>query len=394
MTSADTATDAAAVEELASTLRAAGIFTIDLEFVSESRYVPELCLVQVGWGDPSSPQVAAVDPLEVDPRPVVELVGDPEIETVFHAAQADLALLSRHFGIVARGIYDSQIAAAFLGLGDQIGYANLIDKLLGIPLDKGAQFTDWCRRPLTDEQLRYAFDDVRYLLQAWPELRARLEESGRLGWVVEETERLAESAATRTPPEEMYRRVKGWAKLRGKALGALQALAAWRERTALDGNRPPAWIVQDRSMIEIARRAPRNEGGLHGIRGVKEGTVRRHGREILDAVRRGHDSPPPRDDRSRPLPDAARAWSVLLSGLVNARAREAGIAPRFVGTRRDVEDLVRWWVEGDRSEEPDLPLLAGWRRELAGRALLQWLAGETAIEIDEASDAGIRLADG
>lgn len=394
MAHGSTATDATAVEELASTLRDAGTFTIDLEFVSESRYVPELCLVQVGWGEPSSPQVAAVDPLEVDPRPVVELVGDPDVEAVFHAAQADLALLSRRFGIVARGIYDSQIAAAFLGLGDQIGYANLIDKLLGVSLDKGAQFTDWCRRPLTDEQLRYAFDDVRYLLQAWPELRTRLEESSRLAWVVEETERLAESAASHTPPEEMYRRVKGWAKLRGKALGALQTLAAWRERTALDDNRPPAWIVQDRSLIEIARRAPRNESDLHGIRGVKEGTVRRHGREILDAVRRGLDNPPPRDDRGRPLPDAARAWSVLLSGLVNARAREAGIAPRFVGTRSDVESLVRWWVEGNRSEEPDLPLLAGWRRELAGRALLSWLSGETAIEIDEASDAGIRLANG
>ena len=386
-------TDPAAVAELAAALAAAGAFTIDLEFVSESRYVPELCLVQVGWGDPADPQVAAVDPLAVDPEPVVSLVGDPDVETVFHAAQADLALLGHRFGIEARAVYDSQIAAAFLGLGDQIGYANLVESLLGVSIDKGAQFTDWCERPLTEEQLRYAFDDVRHLLALWPELRRRLEESGRLGWVVEETESLARDAGTRTPPEEMFRRVKGWAKLRGGALGSLRTLAAWRERAALDGNRPPSWLVQDRSLIEIARRNPKDLDALHRIRGVKEGTVRRHGREILDAVRRGRSDPPPAEPRGRPLPDAARAWSVLLSGLVTARTREAGIAKRFVATRDDIDKLVRWWVEGDRASEPDLPLLSGWRRELAGAALLRWLEGETAIAIDESSEAGIRLAD-
>lgn len=385
--------DSSAVERLARDLRAAGSFAIDLEFVSESRYVPELCLVQVAWGDPGDPRVAAVDPLEVDPTPVVELVADPEVTAIFHAAQADLALLAQRFDIEARGVYDSQIGAAFLGLGDQIGYAGLIDSLLGITLDKGAQFTDWCGRPLSEEQLRYAFDDVRYLLRAWPELRRRLEETGRLPWVVEETEELAARAATRTPPEEMYRRVKAWSKVRGKALGSLRELAAWRERAALTSNRPPSWIVQDRSLIEIARRAPTDPRDLHGIRGVKEGTVHRYGRDILDAVRRGQQNPPPREPRGRPLPDAARAWSVLLSGLVTARAREAGIAGRFIATRSAVDELVEWWVHGDRRQEPDLPLLSGWRRELAGAALLRWLGGETTIKIDEASEAGIRLAD-
>ncbi len=394
MASERTVTDPAGVAALAETLRSAGTVAMDLEFVSESRYLPELCLVQVGWGDPEDADVAAIDPLAVDPTPVVALVADPEVETVFHAAQADLALLGQRFDVAAVSLYDSQIAAAFLGLGDQVGYANLIDSLLDISLDKGAQFTDWCRRPLSAEQLRYALDDVRYLHRVWPELRRRLEEAGRLPWVVEETQRLAETAASRTPPEQMYRRVKAWTKLRGKDLGALRALAAWRERTALDENRPPSWIVQDRSLLEIARRAPASPQDLHGIRGIKEGTVHRHGREILDAVRSGRNDPPPRESRVRPLPDAARAWSVLLSGLVNARAREAGIAPRFVGTRSDVEELVRWWVEGDRDTEPELPVLGGWRRELAGEALLAWLSGETAIEIDESSDAGIRLAGG
>ncbi len=386
--------EAGGVREVGEAVRRAGAFCLDLEFVSESRYVPELCLVQVSWGDPEAPELAAIDPLAADPRPVLEAVADPAVETVFHAAQADLALLAQRFALAGRNVYDTQIAAAFLGLGDQIGYAGLIASLLGVELDKGAQFTDWCRRPLSDEQLRYALDDVRYLAAAWPELRRRLEEAGRLPWVEEETERLAVSAATRTPPEEMYRRVKGWNRLRGRALGALRSLAAWRERLALEENRPPSWILQDRSMIEVARRAPSDERELAGIRGVKGGTVHHHGREIVRAVREGARSTPEGEARVRPLPDRARSWGVLLAGLVTARSKEAGIAPRFVATRDEVEALVRWWVDGDRSEEPPLPILSGWRRALAGEALLGWLQGETTIAIDEGSDAGIRLASG
>jgi ribonuclease D len=379
------------VRELGAELRRAGAFVIDLEFVSESRYVPEICLVQVAWGDPEAPELAAVDPLSAEPRPVLELVADPGVETVFHAAQGDLALLGSRFGLAGRNVYDTQIAAAFLGLGDQIGYGGLIASLLGVELDKGAQFTDWCRRPLSAEQLRYAFDDVRYLAAAWPLLCRRLKEAGRLTWVEEETERLAATAATRTPPEEMYRRVKGWGGLRGRALGALQGLAAWREETALAENRPPSWILQDRSLLEIARRAPAQERELSEIRGVKDGTVNRHGREILRAVRDGAQGRPDSGARERPLPDKARGWSVLLAGLVGARAKQGGVAPRFVATRDEIEALVRWWLEGDRSREPALPILTSWRRELAGEALLAWLSGKTTIAIDETSEAGIKL---
>lgn len=386
-------TDDGAVRELGAALRGAGAFVIDLEFVSESRYVPEICLVQVAWGDPGAPELAAVDPLAADPLPVLELVADPAVETVFHAAQGDLALIARRFGLAGANVYDTQIAAAFLGLGDQIGYGGLVASLLGVELDKGAQFTDWCRRPLSDEQLSYAFDDVRHLAALWPLLRRRLEAAGRLAWVEEETERLAATAATRTPPEEMYRRVKGWAGLRGKALGALQGLAAWREETALAENRPPSWILQDRSLLEIARRAPAHERELAAIRGVKDGTVHRHGREILRAVGDGARSRPEAGPRERPLPDKARGWSVLLAGLVSARAKESGVAARFLATRDEIEALVRWWLEGERSREPELPVLAGWRRELAGGALLAWLSGETTIAIDEASEAGIKLAE-
>src|SRR5690606_35823929 len=155
--------------------------------------------------------------------------------------------------------------------------------MTGITLDKAAQFTEWSRRPLSDEQLRYALDDVRYLPGAWKTLRHDLEERGRLRWVAEECDWLAASWAERTPPDEMYRRVRGWNGLRRRSLGALRAVAAWREREALRANRPPSWIMNDRSILELCRRPPADENEMRQVRGLGEGTVQRYGRAILDA---------------------------------------------------------------------------------------------------------------
>ena len=168
----------AEVAEVAAAVRRAGRLYFDLEFVSDGRYVPELALIQVAWGDPEHPQVVAVDPLAVDPAPLVALVADPAVETVLHAGQGDLSLLATRAGVEGRAIVDTQLAAALLGLGDQLGYAALVELLLGVVLDKSHQFTAWTRRPLDPEQLRYALDDVRYLPAVWAELAARLEARG------------------------------------------------------------------------------------------------------------------------------------------------------------------------------------------------------------------------
>lgn len=388
--------DAGEVREIAGEIRRQGIFALDLEFVSESRYVPELCLVQVGWGEAEAPRVAAVDPRAADPEVLFELVADAGVDTLLHSAQGDLALLGSRFSVVGRGIWDTQIAAAFLGLGDQVGYGNLVAELTGVELDKGAQFTDWCRRPLSDEQLRYALDDVRYLPRLWQEMRRRLEARGRLGWVEEESARIAAGAAERTPPEEMFRRLRGWERLDAQGRAAARRLAAWRERQALDSNTPPSWLLKDPSLLEVARRRPRDAHALGGIRGVSGDVVRRHGAAILDAVHRDDETPPPAAGRPSRLPGRLRSWGSLLLGLVHSRCREADVAPRFVASRADVDLLVHWWVEeggGDGAAAPDLPLLAGWRRELAGRAALDWLAGQTAIAADPESDSGLRLVD-
>ena len=382
------------VEAIAERIRAAGAFTLDLEFVPEGRYVPELGLVQVGWPAGAADgalEVAAIDPLAADSEPVLALVADPAIVTVTHAAQGDLALLAHRFGIHGQAVRDTQIAAAFLGLGDQIGYGPLVERLLGVYLHKGSQYTEWLQRPLTPEQLTYALDDVRYLGAIWEELRDELVERDRLDWVLEECARLAVSAARRLPPEESYRRVKGWSGLRSRPLGALRELAAWREREALRGNRPPSRVLNDRSLVELARTAPGSEDGLASVRGVDAGVVRHHGAELLRAIRDGAADPPELEQARAPLPPRGEVWAAALHGLVRARALSARVAPRFVGPRSDIEAVVRWWLEGDREELPDVPLLRGWRGELVGAAALEWLRGDAALVVDPDSEAGIEL---
>ncbi|MDA0270453.1 MAG: HRDC domain-containing protein [Chloroflexi bacterium] len=379
------------VASIAGEIARAGSFSLDLEFMTEGRYLAELSLVQVGWGDPSMPKVAAIDPLSVDARPVVTLVGDPSVTTVIHSAQADLALIGAAFHVRGRNVVDTQIGAAFLGLGDQIGYGALIEHTSGIRLDKGAQFTEWSRRPLSDEQIRYALDDVRYLPEAWRQLQGDLRTRGRLDWVMEECDRLAETWAERVPPEEMYRRVRGWNALRPRSQGALRALAAWREEESLRANRPPSWLVNDRTMLEIARRPPDSVDELRAVRGLGEGTAQRYGEAIIAAARRGMDNPPDTEAPPPRLPNRGQSWPAVLSGIVQARCREASIASRFVATRREIDDVIAWWLVGDHSSEPDLPLLSGWRRELVGDDILEWLRGETAVVVDPDTEAGLSI---
>lgn len=384
-------TEQGRVTEIAAAIREAGRFVIDLEFVPEGYYVPELALVQVGWGSVETPEVAAIDPLEVDPRPVLRLVGEAEIETVLHAAQADLALLASSFGIEGRGVRDTQVAAAFFGLGDQIGYAPLVERLRGVRLDKGSQYTEWLRRPLSDAQLEYALDDVRHLPAVWAELRAGLVQNGRLSWVEQECEWLAEHADRRPPPDQAYLRVKGWRRLNGGGRGALRGLAAWREHEARRTNRPPSRILNDRSLLELARAQPAEAEQIAAVRGIDDGTVRRHGPAMLRAVATGTDDPPPREPENGARQPLADVWATVLSGIVQGYALELGIAPRFLSTRAELVELARWRLDGAEGEPESIPLLHGWRRELLGDVLLDWLGSGAALRAEPGAVTGLTL---
>lgn len=381
------------VERVAAAVRAAGQFAIDLEFMSEERYVPELALVQVAWRANGVPTAVAIDPLAVDTSPIAKLVADPEVITILHSGQADLSLLRARLGVAGASIVDTQVAAAFLGMGEQIGYAPFIQRTLGLTVDKGGQFTEWLRRPLSEDQLRYALDDVLHLLPAWQIVEDELRERGRLAWVLEECERMARGWSDRPPPEEMYRRVSGWATLRPRQQGALRAVAAWRERESLSANRPPARLVAERTLLELARRPPRTVDGLREVRGMTDGIVRRYGMQILDALHEGEQHPIEGGDMPKPLPPAAQAWAGVLGGLVQAHCRDADIAARFVASRADLEAVALWWFEGDHAVEPDVAVMRGWRRELVGEVVLRWLRGSLGLVADALSPFGFRLVD-
>ena len=379
--------DAERVAAIADEIAGAGLFAFDLEFVSEDRYVPELALIQLAWGDPAAPLLAAVDPLAVDVTPLLALIADPAIEVVAHAARQDLGLLATVHGLTARHLVDTQIASAFAGLADQIGYARMVQKLFGVSIDKGHQFTDWKRRPLSDAQLRYAFDDVRHLLPAWRDLQARLAALGRDDWAREESERLARSAAQRRAPDDAYRAIGGWTGLRPAPLAILRELAAWREREALGTNTPPSWIATDPVLLEIARRAPADARELGRVRGVQSGLLRKHGEALIAALGRAAgqtlavDAPPA-------LVGRAQAQAAMVAAIVQARASEADVPARLVAARADAETLVAAFAATGAGAGP---LSEGWRHELAGRDALAWLRGEVALAVDPAASGGVRL---
>jgi ribonuclease D len=389
-------TDAARVDAIAAEIGEAGMFAFDLEFVSEARYIPELSLMQVAWGSTAEPTVELIDCVAVDPGPVLAMLESPDVDAIAHAAKQDLGLLAARFDVEARAFWDTQIAAAFLGIGEQIGYAKLVKALLDLDLDKGAQFTAWLERPLSERQLTYAANDVLHLPAVWAELRGRLEDIGRLGWVREESRELVRGAGRIPPAELAYRDVKGWKALRGRALGSLRALAAWRQGIALDRNKPLSWVLGDRPMIELCRNPPRNARGLKRVRGVGEGTVRRYGDAILEAIAEGARRPVDRARNDRvQLSSRGQVWAGMVASLVQSRCAEAGIAARFVGTRADAEALVAWFESEDRDEhpEPDISLLKSWRRELAGDAVLAWLRGEASIAVATEGPAPLRFID-
>jgi ribonuclease D len=367
----------AELERLAAESRADGRMGLDTEFIRERTYRPRLCLVQVA----TPVAVHVIDPLDgCDLSPVASLLADSSVEVVVHAGKQDLALFFDFYGVTPTRVFDVQIAAAFAGYGGGLSYGRVVNEVVGATLAKGEAYSDWCRRPLTGEQLRYAADDVRHLLEIADRLRARLRDAGRLSWVEEEMRALETADSYRVDAGEAWRRVPGRGGLSGGQTAVLREVARWREEAAARRDLPRGWVLKDPTMIEIARRAPETVAQLKSIRGVGRGQVDKSGRAILDAVARGK-SGPPVPTPSAP-PRSAQVRARLLSGLadavVRARCERAGIATELVATRSDLESLMADYFAGGRVDS-NHRLLKGWRRELAGDAVLALAEGKIAV---------------
>lgn len=397
-------TEPAEVAEVAAQIERAPLVAFDLEFMSADRLVPALCLVQVAWlGEhvrldapalaivTEVPQVRLVDPLAADSRPIVEaLAAHPTV--VAHAPRQDLALLATRFGTSMPGVVDTQLMAAFSGIGDQVGLATLGNDLLGLSLAKDMQWTDWAKRPLSDAQLVYADADVRHL----PALYAKLAEKlgPRLDWVREESRAvLAEAlAAANVTPETAWQNVGGMRGLDEPARAAVVVLAAWRQRVAIELDRPLGQVLPDKALVELAKLRPGNPGAVRAIKGMSPIAKTRADDIVATLAKSEPPAAVPGEKRMWRAPSMrAQRWSEMLLAIVQIAADESGIAARLLGTRADAEEFARVVDEQGIDAAARLPALATWRREIVGHVWAGWLAGKIAVIGDPAAPHGMRL---
>lgn len=376
----------ATADELAAAAAAArthGRIGIDTEFMSEGRYRALLCLVQIAVDDATNgagPRISLIDSLDaIDITPLAQLLADPSIEVVLHAGRQDVAILRRAWSTEITNIFDTQLAAGFVGASAQTGYGNLLGSMLGRRVGKTASYTRWDARPLTGEQLSYAAEDVAHLLELADELQRRLRDSGREAWAVEECRRL-ESATDERDPYSAWERLPRVGQLDPRARAVAKELAAWRERTASDEDRPVGSVLADPALVELAKRHPSNVGALEQIRGIHPSGIRRRGAAILEAIASGMKAPPiPREEpRGRSDPEDA-PLIVLAESVLRARALEAGLAYELIASRNELELIVAATRRGE--SEPEVRTLEGWRSELVGADLRDLLAGRKAVSV-------------
>ncbi len=347
------------------------VYAVDTEFHRERTYYPKVALVQLAYGD----RLVIIDPLAVDIAPLAE-VFDGDRLAVLHAAAQDLEVFDRSCGTVPTAIFDTQVAAGFLGLSSP-SLASLHERELGKRLPKGDRLTDWLRRPLTEPQLDYAISDVADLLDIKDRLQTQLEELERLDWALAECELLRQRVRVPPDPADAWARIKECRHLRGPALGVAQELAAWREVRAAETDQPARFVLPDLALVGIAQRKPTTVDGLKKIRGLDGRHLRSGvGDEILDVVQRGLDANPRRlpAPRRRELDSKLRPAVPLVAAWVNQLARDAQIDPALVGTRADIEALLR----GDEAAR----LTQGWRAELVGQPIEQLLTGRASLAFE------------
>ena len=352
----------------------ARVIAVDTEFLRERTYHPKLCLIQVATADES----VAIDPLAIsDLSPLVALLVDQSITKVFHACTQDLEVILDALGCVPTPVFDTQLAAAFLGQRQQIGYGALVEAYCGVRLPKAESLTDWSRRPLDEDQLRYAEDDVIYLPRIYDQMIQDLVRLDRLSWLEPEMAALTDATRVSRDPEEAYVHLKRSGSLTRRQLAVAREVCAWRERTAAKRNLPRKWVVSDEVLVETCKRLPRTAERLRTVRGTEQ-LSDRDAHALVEAVARGMQCEPARypkvQHRDRP---SAEMESVLdlMYAMLRIISDKNGIAPQLIASRDDLHDLAL--------RRNGARLATGWRYELAGRTLQRLLSGEVGLTVKD-----------
>ncbi len=370
------------LEEFCQEAREGGRLGLDTEFHREKRFFPKLALVQLSVPG----REVLVDPLrEMDLAPLDDVVTDPSIVKILHAASQDCEIFYLRSRKPPRNVFDTQVAAAMLGMGAQISLAGLVDSLVGVRLKKGATFTDWLKRPLTPRQETYAIADVEHLLPMHDEMVRRLDAKGRMEWLREECRRFENSDLYEIPDDSLFRRVKRFASLDPRGLAVLNELAKWREKEARQRDKPRRSIVGDEVLLEIARSTPQSIKELGGTRGLYPREVQRSGKAMLAAIQSGLEIPEdqcPVLRKSRPPGRDVELSATFVQSFLKVCCGGQEIDPSLIASSSDIEAVVHGYVQGDLNPERGPAMLRGWRNELVGSKVLAFLEGKIALRLD------------
>ena len=351
-----------------------GRFSMDLEFIPERTYDPELCLVQVA----TDRGAHIIDPLvlrELDP--LWERIANPDILKVLHAAEQDLILMYSWSQLIPKNIFDTQIAAGFIGFGYPVGYGKLVQQTLGVQLTKTESFTDWMNRPLTKSQIEYALDDVHHLLPLYDKIMKKLKAMERVDWVDEECRRYTREGYYVKDRSNDFFRIKGANNLNRRSLAVLRELTDWRHLEASKTNKPLRTILQDGTLLEFARRPPKEMADLQRVRGFRPDQARVFGAGLMKAVSAGlavPDSELPQWPQNRIPSKAELLIADVLFTMLKVICYQVDIAAELVATRSTLEALARAYID-EKLDESSLPIVKGWRYDLAGKQLIQFLLG-------------------
>lgn len=379
-------TDTDTLATICARMADADFVCVDTEFMRETTYFPDLCLVQLGTPD----EACAIDPKApgIDLEPLLKLLIRDPVLKVFHAGGQDLEIIFNLTGGTPAPLFDTQIAAMALGLGEQVGYTNLVAAYLGIQVDKGARFTDWARRPLNDRQLDYAIGDVTHLATLFPMMLDKLRETGRGGWLDDEMARVSDPATYANDPDKAWERLRLPSR-KADVLGRLKALARWRELEARDKDVPRGRIVKDETLGDLAASPPRAQSDLARVRGLSaawanNGIGDRLIRSLADAQPLPPDEMPARAPQRPGLSTDGALVADLLKLLLKIRSKEAGVAPRLIVRGDDLDALAAGVRNG-------LPMLHGWRNEIFGADALALVEGQTAFSVRDGKMVMTRL---
>jgi len=356
---------------------------LDTEFIREKTYFPKLCLIQIAYPnldnaiDNETITLACIDPLAIQNLSAFQaLLTDESITKVFHAAYQDQEILFQRFACVPKPIFDTQPAASILGIGDQVGYARLVEALLNVHLEKSQSRTDWARRPLSHKQLDYALDDVRYLSQIFPIIQQTLAEKNRLSWLDFDFQQLSDPNTYMPDPEQAWKKVRGLQSLKGVQLAILQKITRWRENEAIKKNRPKRWILGDEVLIDIAKQAPKNKYAFNDIRGANSDYLNQYHQIWLNLIKDAQQIPAEQWPKL-PVREKLNADSEILADLlmmiVRYQAQQHNISPQMIASRKQIEKML---INGEKQLNND------WRGNLVNKEFLALLDGESQIYVE------------